>query len=146
MNKVKALFVCKHNAVRSQICQVLLNERAPELFSATSAGLEPGEKSDFATQLLAELDIDISTVQPQSVFDLHQQGKRYDFLITIGDEKTLRQCPRYGGPMVQYHWDIPDPLELTGTRQERLDAGRAIRDLVIQHCEGLIRDIEVSYK
>lgn len=146
MNKVKTLFVCKHNVVRSQICQVLLNERAPELFCATSAGILPDEKSDFTTQLLAELDIDISTVQSQSVYDLHQQGRHYDFLITIGDEETIRQCPHFGGPMVHYHWDIPDPLELTGTREERLDAGRKIRSLVIQKCEELIRDIEVSYK
>jgi len=75
MAKKKALFVCEHNAARSQMAEAFLKQYGGTKFEVESAGLEPGKLNLFAVEAMKESGIDISKNKTKSVFDFYKQGK-----------------------------------------------------------------------
>ena len=98
------------------------------LFRSTSAGLEPGELNPLAVQVMDEVGIDISNNKTQAVFDVFKRGELFAYAITVCDESEAAGCPIFAGVTKRLHWSFPDPSALTGTRQERLEGTRKIRD------------------
>src|SRR5665647_2963002 len=66
MNKRTILFLCTHNAARSQIAEAFINARFGDRYEAHSAGNEPTEVHPCAIKVMAELGIDISRQRPQA--------------------------------------------------------------------------------
>jgi arsenate reductase len=56
----RVLFICMHNAARSQMCEALLKHCGGDHFDAQSAGVEPWELNPLAVEVMAEIGIDIS--------------------------------------------------------------------------------------
>jgi arsenate reductase len=130
MPKQKVLFVCVHNSARSQIAAALLNHACGEFFEAQSAGLEPGTINPLAVETLQELDIDISRNTTQRVFDVWKSGQIFQFVITVCSEAEAKGCPIFSGVTTRLHWPFDDPSSFTGTREERLERTRRIRDQI----------------
>ncbi len=128
--KQKVLFICVHNSARSQMAEALLNLACPDYFEAHSAGLEPGALNPLAVEAMKEIGIDISGKKTQSVFDVFKTGQFFPYVITVCDESSADRCPIFPGVTKRLHWSFPDPGALTGSREERLDGTRQIRDQI----------------
>ena len=130
MPKQKVLFICVHNSARSQIAAALLNHTCGEFFEAQSAGLEPGTINPLAVETLQELGIDISRNTTQRVFDVWKSGQIFQFVITVCSEAEAKGCPIFPSVTTRLHWPFDDPSSFTGTREERLERTRRIRDQI----------------
>jgi arsenate reductase len=128
--KQKVLFICLHNSARSQMAEAFLNLACPDYFEAHSAGLEPGTLNPLAVEAMKEIGIDISGKKPQGVFDVFKSGQRFSYVITVCDESEAEGCPIFPGVTRRLHWSFADPAALTGSREERLEGTRQIRDQV----------------
>ena len=126
--KQKVLFICIHNSARSQMAEAWLNHICGETFEAQSAGLEPGTLNPLVVEVMREGGIDISHKQPQAVFDVFQSGQLFAYVITVCDETSAERCPIFPGVAKRLHWGFRDPSALTGTRDQKLETVRQIRD------------------
>ena len=128
--KTRVLFLCVHNSARSQIAEAHLLATAGGRFDVQSAGLKPKEINPLVIEVLREEGIDISGKKTHSAFEFYQQGRLYDYVITVCDEEIEAQCPVFPGITRRLHWPFPDPAAVTGTREEKLAKVRAIRDTI----------------
>jgi arsenate reductase (thioredoxin) len=112
------LFVCTHNAGRSQMAQAFFERHAPPDIRAESAGQEPAEAIwPNVVETMREVGIDISERRPKKL-DLEMQ-LHADWAITLACGGA---CPYV--PTVVEDWDIPDPAG------KSLEEVRGIRDLL----------------
>lgn len=119
------LFVCTHNAGRSQMAHAFFERYAPSDIRAESAGTQPAhEVWPTVVEAMAEVGIDLSRKRPQKL--LVEMQLHADWAVTMGCGDV---CP-YVPTMVE-NWDVPDPAGLP------LSDVRAIRDGI----EGQIREL-----
>src|SRR5271168_2599746 len=111
------LFVCVHNAGRSQMAAALLSHLAGDRIEVRSAGTEPADQvNPVAIAAMAELGVDITTAIPKILTcDAVQTS---DVVITMGCGDA---CPYFPGVSYQ-DWKLADPAN------QPLDTVRAIRD------------------
>lgn len=109
-----------------------------------SAGIEPGELNPVVVELLKEDGIDISGKHTRSVFDLHREGKAFDYVIAVCDAEAAERCPIFPAEKQRLHWPFPDPSRATGTFEEKIEYVQPIRDQikakVAEFCELLRRE------
>jgi len=126
----EVLFVCTHNAGRSQMAAALLDREAAGRVRVTSAGSEPADQLNPAVvQAMAELGIDISREIPKRLTT--DQVQAADVVITMGCGDA---CPVYAGKRY-LEWDLPDPAGLT------VDRVRPIRDEIRKRVTALLDDL-----
>jgi len=124
------LFVCIHNAGRSQMAAALLDHQAAGRVRVTSAGSQPADRLNPAVvQAMAEIGLDISREFPKPL--TADQVQAADVVITMGCGDT---CPVYPGRRY-LDWDLPDPAGLD------LAAVRPIRDEIRRRVTALLNEI-----
>jgi arsenate reductase (thioredoxin) len=128
MDKKKVLFICVHNAARSQMAAAWLQQIAGDKFEVESAGLEPGVLNPLAVAVMQETGIDISQNKTKSVWDLYKQGKRYHYVIAVCDESQAAKCPVFPGALNTIHWSFADPAGFQGTWEQKMEKTRVVRD------------------
>ncbi len=132
--KATVLFVCVHNAGRSQMAAGFLKHLAGDRIEVRSAGTDPGDKvNPAAVEAMAELGIDISANFPKKLTD--EAVKESDYVITMGCGDT---CPFFPGK-TYLDWVLDDPAG------QGVDAVRPIRDAVQKHVKDLIKEIDAKY-
>jgi arsenate reductase (thioredoxin) len=123
----EVLFVCTHNAGRSQMAAALLDHQAAGRVRVTSAGSQPARQLNPAVvQAMAEIGLDISREFPQPLTTGKVQAA--DIVITMGCGDA---CPVYPGKRYE-DWDLPDPAGLD------VAAVRPIRDNIAQRVHHLL--------
>jgi arsenate reductase (thioredoxin) len=126
----EVLFVCTHNAGRSQMAAALLDHRAAGRLHVTSAGSQPADQLNPAVvQAMAEIGLDISREFPKPLTTDKVQAA--DVVITMGCGDA---CPIYPGKRY-LDWDLPDPAGLD------LAAVRPIRDDIAQRVQHLLTEL-----
>jgi protein-tyrosine-phosphatase len=126
----EVLFVCVHNAGRSQMAAGLLKLRSEGRINVRSAGSAPGEEiNPNAVLALEELGIDMSEAFPKPLTD--EVVRAADVVITMGCGDA---CPIYPGKKYE-DWQLDDPAG------QDLDAVRQIRDEIDQRVQKLIADL-----
>lgn len=130
MTKQKVLFVCIHNSARSQMAEAWLRHFCGDHFEARSAGLEPGVLNPLVVEVMSEAGIDISGQKPQAVSGLFQKRLTFDYVIAVCDTEAAQKCPVFPGVRERLHWNFPDPSKAAGTREEKLEQIREIRDAI----------------
>ena len=124
------LFVCVHNSARSQMAEAFLKKYSGDLYVAESAGIEPGSLNPIVVDAMREVGIDISGNRTKGVFDFLEQGRRFDYVITVCDETSGERCPIFPGASERLHWTFEDPSSFTGSYQEKLVKTRGVREAV----------------
>ena len=121
------LFVCGMNAVRSPMGAALMRRLFPRGLYVASAGVRKGEPDTFAVAVMEENGIDISRHRAQTIEDL--EDSNFDVVITLAPEAhhAALELTRTMAVSVEY-WPTADPTLATGTREQILDAYRAVRD------------------
>ncbi len=129
-DKPSVLFVCVHNAGRSQMAAALLRHLAGDRIEVRSAGTEPAEQlNPLAIAAMAELGIDVTTAAPKVLTGETVQTS--DVVITMGCGDS---CPYFPG--VSYRdWKLPDPAG------KPLPTVRAIRDDIVGCVQALITEL-----
>jgi arsenate reductase (thioredoxin) len=123
----EVLFVCTHNAGRSQMAAALLDHQAAGRVHVISAGSQPADQLNPAVvQAMAEIGLDISREYPKPL--TNDKVRAADVVITMGCGDA---CPFYPGKRYE-DWDLPDPAGLG------LDAIRPIRDDISQRVQQLL--------
>jgi arsenate reductase len=124
------LFLCVHNAGRSQMAAALLTARAGDRIAVYSAGSAPGETLNPAVvTAMAELGLDISGEKPKRLTD--DMALRSDVIVTMG---CGDECPVYAGKRY-VDWELPDPAG------RELDEVRSIRDDIALRVERLVVEL-----
>jgi arsenate reductase len=125
----EVLFVCIHNAGRSQMAAALLDHQAAGAVRVTSAGSQPASQLNPAVvAAMAEIGLDISREYPKPLTPGQVQAA--DVVITMGCGDT---CPVYPGRRY-LDWDLPDPagLPLEEVRPIRDEIARRVRQLLTE--------------
>jgi arsenate reductase len=130
MEKTRVLFVCVHNAARSQMAEAFMNHICDDSYEAESAGLEPTEVNPLAIEAMKEVGIDISGNRSKSVFNFFKEGRLYGFVVTVCDESNAEQCPIFPGITAKLHWSFEEPATFTGSYEEKLAKIRMLRDSI----------------
>jgi len=112
------------------MAEAWLNTLYGEYYEAFSAGIEPGELNPLVVKSMAEVGIDISHHQTQSVSAVIRQGLNISHLITVCDETSVERCPSITSVGTKIHWNFPDPSKLAGGDEEKLIQIRVIRDKI----------------
>lgn len=139
MSKQRVLFICIHNSARSQMAEAWLRLLCGDRFEPASAGLQPGKLNPLVVRVMAEAGIDISGHGTQSVDEVLQRGKQFDYIVTVCDEASAEQCPIFPGPGQRMHWGFADPSAVTGTEDEKLAQIRGIRDEIHEQIDAWCR-------
>ena len=100
------LFVCIHNSARSQMAEAWLSHLYGDRFAAASAGLEPGVLNPYAVRAMAEAGINIAQASTKSVFAMAEQGRQFDYVITVCDKEAAERCPFFPGRSERLHWSF----------------------------------------
>lgn len=130
------LFVCNHNAGRSQMAQAFLERHAPPDIRAESAGDAPAERIwPEVVEAMAEVGIDLAGRRPRKLtleMQLHA-----DWAITLACGAA---CPYV--PTTVEEWDIPDPagLPIEDVRSIRDTVDARVEELVETHLEDIRTD------
>jgi arsenate reductase (thioredoxin) len=126
----EVLFVCVHNAGRSQMAAALLDHHAAGRVHVRSAGSTPADEINPAVvTVMNEIGVDLTHKFPKPLTDdaIHAA----DVVITMGCGDA---CPIYPGKRY-LDWNLPDPAGLPPDRV------RPIRDAIDQHVQALLRDL-----
>jgi protein-tyrosine-phosphatase len=127
------LFACGMNSVRSPIAAGLLAQMFGRAIYVGSAGVRKGELDPFAVAVMAEIGIDIARHKPVTFEELEDmEGLNFDLIITLAPEAHHRalELTRTSAIDVEY-WPTADPTGLEGSREQRLDAYREVRDQLL---------------
>ncbi len=131
--KPTVLFLCTHNAGRSQMALGYFNYLAGERGVAWSGGSEPGnEINPAAVAAMAEVDIDITREFPKPWTDEIVQAA--DVVVTMGCGDA---CPFFPGKRYE-NWELPDPAG------QSVDAVRPIRDDIEERVRRLLDDLGIT--
>ncbi len=140
-HKPRVLAICIHNSARSQMTEEYIRLAAGDRLEVTSAGIEPGSLNPTVVELLKEDGIDIASKQTRSVFDLHETGERFDYVIAVCDKEAAERCPIFPAEKRRLHWPFPDPSKATGTMEEKLAFVRPIRDEIREKAQAFVSEV-----
>ncbi len=130
----EVLFVCVHNAGRSQMAAALLNHHAAGRVTVRSAGSAPAGSINTAVgQAMAEIGLDLSREFPKPLTDEAVQAA--DVVITMGCGDA---CPVYPGKRY-LDWDLPDPAGKT------VEQVRPIRDEIDHRVQALLAELSPAH-
>ncbi|WP_319452471.1 MULTISPECIES: arsenate reductase ArsC [unclassified Mycobacterium] len=131
--KPTVLFLCTHNAGRSQMALGFFTHLAGDNGVAWSGGSEPGnEVNPSAIEAMAEVGIDITGEYPKPWTDEIVQAA--DVVVTMGCGDA---CPIFPGKRYE-NWELPDPAG------QSVDAVRPIRDDIEERVRRLLADLNVA--
>jgi arsenate reductase (thioredoxin) len=126
-----ALFVCLHNAGRSQMSQALFERAAGGRHRALSAGTTPGERvHPEVVEVMRELDVDLSERAPRGL--TRELAEQADVVVTMG---CGDECPYIPGKRY-IDWELEDP------KGRPLDEVRATRDDIHRRVRALVEELD----
>lgn len=124
------LFLCVHNAGRSQMAAALLQRKAGDEVQVHSGGSDPGEALNPAVvAAMAEVGINISDERPKKFTD--EMAQKADLIVTMGCGDS---CPVYPGKRY-LDWELPDPAG------KSIAEVRSIRDDIDARVDALIAEL-----
>jgi len=116
---VRVLFLCTHNQARSQMAEALLHHLSQGQVEAYSAGNHPAAQvHPLAVRVITRLGADMSQHVPKHLDQF--RGQAFDRIIIVCDQDH-EDCPTLDTPGMTF-WNIPNPVLMEGTEQERLRA------------------------
>jgi arsenate reductase len=127
------LFVCLHNAGRSQMSEALFTRAAARRHEARSAGTTPAERvHPEVVEVMAELGIDLTDRRPRQLS--REDAEWADVVVTMG---CGDECPYIPGKRY-LDWELTDP------KGRPVDAVRATRDEIDRRVQALVAELDSS--
>ena len=128
------LFACSLNAVRSPMAAALMRHLYGRFVYIDSVGTRPGELDPFAVEVMDEIGIEIAKHKPRRFEDLDDAS--FDLIVTLSPEAHHKamEMTRTMAVDVEY-WPTFDATAIEGSRAQRLEAYRGVRDELLRHIE-----------
>jgi protein-tyrosine-phosphatase len=125
------LFACTQNMIRSPMAEAILKFLHGKQIYVQSAGVRPGVFDPMTAEVLDEIGIDLTRHKPKTFDQL--EDDYFDLVISLAPEAQHRavELTRTSHCELEY-WHMPDPSVVEGSREQRLDAYRALRDLLFR--------------
>lgn len=123
----RILFICSHNASRSQMAEGFLRALKGDRYEVFSAGTEPRSVNTHTVSVMAEVGIDLSSHRSKSVDEF--QNISFDEVVTVCDN-ARESCHVFVGSGCKRHQSFPDPSLFQGTEEEILAGFRSVRDAI----------------
>jgi arsenate reductase len=131
---INVLFICVHNAGRSQMAEAFFNQLAPDGMKGWSAGTEPASSvNTVVVQAMAEKGIDIAGRKPRLLDSEIAESSQRVITMGCGVRKT---CPVYIGLKIHEDWELDDPAGKT------IDEVRLIREIIFERVKKLIGELK----
>src|SRR5437764_8837811 len=128
------LFACGLNSVRSPMAAALFKQLFGRSSYVGSAGVRTAEVDPFAVVAMDEIGLDIAKHRPMTFEQLDDwEGLNFDLIVTLSPEahhKAL-ELTRTLAADVEY-WPTADPTAIEGSREQRLNAYRDVRDQLLR--------------
>jgi protein-tyrosine-phosphatase len=126
------LFACNLNAIRSPMAEGLARHFYGHKVYVASCGVRAGEPDPFVVAVMDELGIDMRRHRPQSFQDLSDDS--FDLIVSLSPEAHhwAVEMTRTMALEAEY-WPTIDPSLTEGSREQRLEAYREVRDQLRQH-------------
>ena len=123
--KKSVLFICSHNAARSQMAEAILNKLYGDRYTAFSAGTDPSQIDPIVVQVMKEVGIDVSGYKSKglNVF----QDYHFDYVVTVCDQAN-ESCPYFPGGNLRIHKSFSDHSKLQGWHEDVIKEYRRTRD------------------
>ena len=124
------LFLCGANSVRSPMAEALARHYFGKSIYVQSAGVRKRDADPFMVAALDEIGIDASKHKPRTLGELEEwEGVNFDLIITLAPEAhhAALELTRTLAADVEY-WPTADPTLIQGSREQKLDAYRDVRD------------------
>ena len=133
----RVVFLCGHNAARSQMAEGFLRSIGGDRFVAESAGTVASELHPLAVQVMREAGVDISGHRSKSIDEL---AGPFDVCVTVCDAN----CPIPPPATVQLRWKFADPALARGSEEEQLVAFRTVRDGIERRVRALVARLDAK--
>ena len=139
---IRILVICTGNTCRSQMAEGFLKSFGHEMDVYSAGTMAEGKVNPFAVKVMAEMGIDISTQQPESVDKYADQA--FDYVITVCDG-AKESCPVFTGDVKhRLHIGFDDPAAARGTEEEVIPVYRRVRDEIREEFKDLYQKIKKS--
>ncbi|MDN4589109.1 protein-tyrosine-phosphatase [Xenophilus aerolatus] len=139
---LNVLFLCTHNSARSILAEAVLNDLGGGRFRAFSAGSSPRENQQpnpLALEVLERAGISTAGLRSKSWDEFGQaDAPHMDLVITVCDNAAGEVCPYWPGHPATAHWGYPDPSEVSGSDEQRLEAFRQTLHAIRRRLELLV--------
>lgn len=128
------LFACTLNAVRSPMAAALMRHLYGKFVYIDSVGVRAGELDPMAVEVMEEIGVEIGRYKPKRFEELEDTS--FDLVVTLSPEAQHKamELTRTSAVEVEY-WPTLDATAIEGTREQRLDAYRAVRDQLLRRIE-----------
>jgi len=125
------------------MAEAFVNQMSDQ-FEAESAGIEPGRLNLFVVKAMAEIGIDISQNSTNSVQSFIDEGRRYDYIVTVCDEASAERCPLFPGKGQRVHMGFLDPSAFEGSDEEKFQRTCEVRDAIKEKITQWLAQVEHS--
>jgi arsenate reductase len=139
-HKPLVLFLCTGNSARSQMAEAILRARAGDVYEVASAGLEPKGVHPLTLEALEEVRISGDGLRSKSSGEfLGKVSVRFAIIVC---EKANAMCPTiYPFAVRTLYWPFEDPAAMVGSRDERLEKFREVRDQIATRIDEWLEDV-----
>jgi len=121
----KILFLCTHNAARSQMAEGFVNALCADRYEAYSAGSEPTAVHPCAIEVMAEQGIDIASQRAKSLDEYDNAS--FDYVVTMCAD-AQENCPIFPGGAEYLHHSFVNPGSVLASGNDQCAAFRRVRD------------------
>lgn len=123
------LFLCTHNAARSQMAEALLRHHAGDRYDACSAGMEPTDVHPLTRVVLDEVGVDATGLRSKAVGELLGRTRVRTAIVVCA--QAAESCPKlFPFAMDVLQWPFDDPSRVEGSPELQLAAFRRTRDAI----------------
>ena len=129
---MNVLVLCTGNSCRSQIAEGFLRKYLSDEFSVYSAGIEKHGLNPMAVKTMAEIGIDISHHESNTIEEL--EDREYDYVITVCDN-AKENCPYFPAKTKFIHQGFTDPSNFEGNPEEIVESYRVCREAISLFCK-----------
>ncbi|MEE9375639.1 MAG: low molecular weight phosphatase family protein [Rhizobiaceae bacterium] len=125
------LYLCNHNIIRSPMAEALTRAHFGSSIYTTSAGVKCGTPDPFVEVVMDEINIDLHDREPRAMADL--DDTYFDAIITLSPtaHHVALEMTHVEATEVEY-WPSADPTVVTGSREQRMEAYRNVRDRLLE--------------
>jgi arsenate reductase len=149
---LRVLFVCKHNGARSRIAEEFAKLAASGRIEAFSSSFESEKIGPLPVSVMKEIDVELRTSPPKSVFERFKDKEAFDYVVGICDPDSNEQVPvflnnldtLYNKTAQRLNWSIPNFRSLSVKDEERKAKARQIRDRIKTEVLNLLSQLVID--
>ncbi len=136
--KLRVLFICTGNSVRSQMADAFLRTLGGDKFDVFSAGITPAGVHRLTKQVMGEIGISMDGHQSNHIDEF--LNIEFDYVIPLCEVAAL-SCPDYPGKNQRINWYIDDPIRVLGDDERKLTAFRITRNILKKKVTEFIQNV-----